>query len=250
MKLLVNINRLGQSLQEGDVDIIYSIIKNGDIKNKAQINNLIANQLVQWLKISPHDVGRETLERYAKMSSKELYIPFTLVKPEIIEQRIIAPLESAKRFACLGEYLASIALSGLVGEMLSVFIWDMEFEKRKNKQGEIIQDRKFFKNNFERLNQSIRINVIEAFGYISAVKSEKFRNLANNRNRILHSWTDPCLREEIEKNAVDCYSVAALLMKDIFKLELKDTGSLKIDEKVMKYINSREIMTDSRNKAD
>lgn len=247
MKLLININRLGQSLQEGDIDTIHSIIKNGDIKDKTQANNLIANQLMQWFKIPSQDIGRDTLERYAKMSTKELYIPFTLVKPKIIEQRIITPLESAKRFACVGEYLASIALSGLVGEMLSVFIWDMESEGRKNEQGEIIRDQKLFKNNFDRLQQSLRIKVIEAFGYIDDGNAKKFKNLANNRNRVLHSWTDSYLREEIENVAIDCYSVAASLMKDIFKLELNDAGSIKMDEKVMEYIKSKDLIGDSHN---
>lgn len=250
MKLLININRLGQALQEAEIDTILPIIKKGENADETNINNLIANQLIRWFKIPPQDVSRETLERYAKMSSKELYIPFTLAKPEIIEQRIIAPLESAKRFTCAGEYLASIALSGLVGEMLTVFIWDMESEERRNVQGHVIQDQKLFKNNFDRLQQSLRINVIETFGYIDATQAGKFRELAKNRNRILHSWTDLYLREEIEKVAIKCYSLAASVMKEIFKLELKDAGSLKMDQKVMKYVKSKEPKIDSANESN
>ena len=247
MKLLININRLGQALQEAEIDTILPIIARGESKDETNINNLIANQLKIWFKIPPEDIRRETLERYAKMSSRELYVPFTLAKPEIIEQRIIAPLESAKRFACIGEYLGSIALSGLVGEMLAVFIWEMESGVRRDVQDDVIQDKKFFKNNFDKLQQSLRINVIEAFGYIDATKANKFRELARNRNRILHSWTDSYLREEIEKVAIGCYSLAASSMKEIFKLELKDAGSLKMDQKVMKYVKSREPVVDSTN---
>lgn len=249
MKLLVNINRLGQALQEAEIDTILPIITKGENTDETNINNLIANQLIRWFKIPPQDINRETLERYAKMSSKELYIPFTLARPEIIEQRIIAPLESAKRFACVGEYLASIALSGLVGEMLAVFIWEMESEERKNSQGQVIQDQKFFKNNFDGLRQSLRINIIEAFDYIDATQAGKFRELAKNRNRILHSWTDSYLREAIEKVAIECYSLAASLMKEIFKLELKDAGSLKMDQKVMRYVKSKEPKIDSTNES-
>ena len=245
MKLLVNINRLGQALQEAEIDTILPIVTKGESTDETNINNLIADQLIRLFKIPPQDINRETLERYAKMSSKELYIPFTLAKPEIIEQRIIAPLESAKRFACVGEYLASIALSGLVGEMLAVFIWEMESNERRNAQDQIIQDQKLFKNNFDRLQQSLRINVIKAFGYIDAAQAGKFRELAKNRNKILHSWTDSYLREEIEKVAIECYSLAASLMKEIFKLELKDAGSLKMDQKVMRYVKSKEPKIDS-----
>jgi len=250
MKLLVNINRLGQALQEAEIDTILPIVTKGESADESNINNLIANQLLRWFKIPPQDIKRETLERYAKMSSKELYIPFTLAKPEIIEQRIIAPLESAKRFACVEEYLASIALSGLVGEMLAVFIWEMESDERKNARGHTIQDQKIFTNSFDRLQQSLRINVIEAFGYVDTKQVGKFRELAKNRNKILHSWTDSYLREEIEKIAIECYSLAASLMKEIFKLELKDAGSLKIDQKVMRYVKSKEPKIDSTDKSD
>lgn len=250
MKLLVNINRLGQALQEAEIDTILPIITKGESADESNINNLIANQLLRWFKIPSQDIKRETLERYAKMSSKELSIPFTLAKPEIIEQRIIAPLESAKRFACAEEYLASIALSGLVGEMLAVFIWEMESSERKNAQGHAIQDQKILKNSFDRLQQSLRINVIEAFGYVDTTQAGKFRELAKNRNKILHSWTDSYLREEIEKIALECYSLVASLMKEIFKLGLKDAGSLTVDQKVMRYVKSKEPKIDSTDKSD
>ena len=159
MKLLININRLGQALQEAEIDTILPIIARGESKDETNINNLIANQLKIWFKIPPEDIRRETLERYAKMSSRELYVPFTLAKPEIIEQRIIAPLESAKRFACIGEYLGSIALSGLVGEMLAVFIWEMESGVRRDVQDDVIQDKNFLSNSYTNFKNKIGLNV-------------------------------------------------------------------------------------------
>src|SRR5438445_481442 len=120
-KLLININRLGGHII--DIDTAISAIKNpekttGIYKwNKYQID-----QVVDWFKIPRELINRDTLERYNKMSSTQ-FIPFTLAEPEIIEQRIISPLESAKRLSCVGDFIASIALSGLVGEMLTVLVW-------------------------------------------------------------------------------------------------------------------------------
>lgn len=241
MKVLININRLGGPLTKKEIDFILEIAQNIDsekekLDKEFDANKHFAIQLVEWFGISSKNISREMLERYAKMSPKELYIPFTLAKPEKIEQRIISPLVSAKRLGCIGEFLASIALSGLVGEMLAIFLWEVNIEERKDKNGITIKDQKLFGEGFSQLPQNQRINILQAFSYIDSDQVGKSRELASRRNDILHSWTDSLTREEIEKYVISCYSCAAFLMKGVFGLELSDPGSLKMNPKIMKYL--------------
>ncbi len=240
--MFVNINRLGHYLAEAEVQSILAIIKKGHTGTKTDRNHVIANQLISWLKMPRADISREILHRYARMSTRELYIPFTLARPEIVEQRIIAPLESAKRFACRGEYLGSVALSGLVGEMLVVFVWEMNSSKRRDSHDEEIDDKRIINNKFDKIPQSVRVNMLEAFDYIDTETVTKFRDLSEKRNAMLHSWTDSIVLKDIEESAIRCYSLAASLMKGIFKLELQDPGSLKMDKKVIKFLKSRNIV--------
>lgn len=240
-QVLININRLGWSLKEGDIDIVLEMIKKEGVENKYasgefSIHKHFANQLMKFLEISPDTITRSMLECYAKMSPQDLYIPFTLSKPEIIEQRIIAPLVSAKKLACLGEFLASVSLSGVVGEMLAVFVWEMNAEDRVDKHGNPVEDRKLLVEGFSQMPQNQRINILQAFGYIDSVQVGKFKELTSRRNNILHSWTDSLRREEIENYAIICYSCAAFLMKGILEIELANAGSLKVSPKVMAYI--------------
>jgi len=239
-KVLVNINRLGGLPLDADIDMILAIINgnNGNLESddKSDMNRHYAEQVVRSFRISKDLITREMLERYIKMSS--IYIPFTLAQPEIIEQRIVAPLESAKRLACIGDYLASISLSGLVGEMLTVLLWEMNFNTIKDKKYGTVTDKKLFNNRFDRLQQSLRINIIEAFGYIGVDSANTLRKLQDERNEILHRWTDSYTMENIENIAIDCYNYAATLMKKILAIDLADPSSLKIDKRILDYISS------------
>lgn len=236
MKTLININRLGWSLDERDIDATLDIIQGGITGNQYaetvfNPQKHFANIFIEWLKIPPQKITRDILERYVKMSPPELYIPFTLAQPEIIEQRIIAPLESAKRLACSEEFLASIALSGLVGELLVIFQWELHADDRKP-----ISDRNIIRNGFSELPQNQRLNMLQAFGYINDSQTGRFKELYQRRNSMLHSWTDAFRRDEIETYAIRCYCNAAFLMKGIFGIELTTADSLKMNVEVMRYI--------------
>lgn len=242
MDILVNINRFGGPLTKEQTDFILKIVQNIDSGKETlgKENNtneyIAARQLIEWLEISPKSITPDMLERYTKMSPEELYIPFTLAKPEKIEQRITAPLVSAKRLGCIGEFLASIALSGLVGEMLAILIWDLNAAGRMDTGGAIIKDQRLIGEGFSKLKQSQRISMLQAFGYVSSINIGLFKELAERRNNLLHGWTDSMTRNQIEQSVIRSYSCATLLMKDVLGIKLADAGSLKVDEKVMMYL--------------
>jgi hypothetical protein len=247
VKAIINISRLGESFEEKDIDVILAVINEGTnlkstIDGEADFKKRLIARLITWLNIPRQEITREIISRYIKATPADFGILFTLAKPEIIEQRIVAPLESAKRFACLGEFLGSIALSGLVGEILTVFVWDLNKAGRKDKNHKFIEDQSLFKGrNFDKLQQSLRINIIEAFNYIDSVQAEKFRQLSLDRNKILHSWTDSFVREELEATAISCYLCAASLMKTVFKIKLADASSISMDPKVAKYLEQFDV---------
>ena len=240
-KILININRLGFALTGKDIDTILDLINKSTNQEGGEFNidKHTTDALVTWLGCPREQITREVLERYVKMSPQELYIPFTLAEPEKVEQRIIAPLTSAKKLACLGEFLASIALSGLVGEMLAIFIWELNRTERKGPDGSTVKDRNLIGEGFSQLPQNQRVNLLQSFGYINSTQVGKFKELASRRNNILHSWTDAHTREQIEEHAIACFSCAALLMKQIFGIELADAGSLKVNQKVLNYLGNK-----------
>src|SRR3989344_3610567 len=123
-KVLININRLVGVI--ANIDAVLDFIKNPKEKtDEFDIDKHTITQIIEWFRIDSGLITREMLECYNKMSSNELNITFTLAEPKIIEQRIVTPLISAKRNACIGDFLASIALSGLVGEMLTILVWEI-----------------------------------------------------------------------------------------------------------------------------
>lgn len=230
-------------LKKERIDKILEIAKSFNLEHelneeKSDFNKHADIMLIKWFKIPPQQITPDILRRYVKMSPQALYIPITLAHPEIIEQRIITPIDSAKRFACLGEFLASVALSGVVGEMLTVLIWELHAESRKNNKGMLVEDRKLFgrrSKSFTQINQAMRVSILDAFGYIESKQKEKFQALSNKRNDMLHGWTDSRSREEIESIAIDCFCNAAFLVKEIFRIKVVK-GSIKINPEMIQYL--------------
>jgi len=237
-KLLININRLVGFI--ANIDAVLDFIKNPkENTDEFDIDKHTITQIIEWFRIDRSLINSEMLERYNKMSSNELNITFTLAEPEIIEQRIVTPLVAAKRNACTGDFLASIALSGLVGEMLTVLVWEINSDTRRSKDGALLEDKSILITNFDKIQQSLRVNIIEAFGYINLEEAKIFRDLSSLRNQVLHRWTDSYSKDEIEKIAINVFSCATLLVKKIIQLELADSSSVKINPKVLNYISSK-----------
>lgn len=236
-KVTVQINKLGLPLRSEEVDEIFGIIRaDTALKDKNPFKKQLADSLVQFFGVPDTDVTHQMLVRYSKMTPQNLYIPFTLAEPKRIEEQIVSPLFSAKRLACVGEFLASVALSGMVGEMMAVFIWDLYANDRRGRGGKPIKDKDFFRLGFSKIFQGTRINILLAFNYITKEQYNRFQELSGRRNHILHPWIAPLGEEKLENTAVKCYCIAANLMKEVFGIQLADAGTLKISPHVMSYI--------------
>lgn len=240
-KVLINFNRLGWPLRFDEVEAVFQNVNTGNFDQKDgdqefDVVKYTARQIIELLQIPSEQVTKPMVRRYAMLSTEELYIPVTLARPEKIEQRIVSPLVSAKRLACLGqtEFLASIAMSGLVGEMLAIIIWESHSKERQSKN---INEKILFNKGFDDVRQSQRVRTLHAFGYINSEEFGKFRKLASQRNRVLHSFTDEFSNEELESITIVCYSLATTLLKEIFKITVVNGNSLDVDYRIMNYLN-------------
>jgi len=67
-------------------------------------------------------LSKEILERYVEATTQDSHTAIVPHTKEIFE-RLLKPLRSAKKCYCLGDYAATIALCGVVGEMLAILLW-------------------------------------------------------------------------------------------------------------------------------
>ena len=74
---------------------------------------------------------------------------------------MLKPLKSAKKNYCLGEYPATIALCGVVGEMLPILLWKINDVRLKGQSITEEDEAGLFGKSFEKLNQDQRLKILK-----------------------------------------------------------------------------------------
>jgi len=175
---------------------------------------------------------KELLSRFRKINTKKTFMN---VVPAI--QKLLKPLEDSCKSYCFGLHSASIALSGVVAESLQILLWEMHGVTVKGQTMTEQQEKAILGRRFERMEQTRRIEVLEAFGWITASQKTRFCHIRDARNRYLHSWEEDFAREEQE--ALLCYQHAFALFKEITGVELHDAGSIKANPLLVKWMNNQ-----------
>ncbi len=175
-------------------------------------------------------LSKGILERYIEITTDKLHLSMVPHKKEF-DERLLKPLRSAKKNYCLGDYLATIASCGIVGEMLAILVWK---SKKVSLKGNLLteEDEKcLFGSSFEKLGQKRRLEVLKTFYHINDSQYKNFLLLKNNRRPYLHLWTAD-LGDEKEKGK-ECIEKAFLLFKEIINLRLENARSLSMNSSIL-----------------
>jgi HEPN domain-containing protein len=151
-----------------------------------------------------------------------------------IFERLLKPLKSAKRNYSLGDYLATVSTCGIVGEMLTILIWEINDVRLNNKPLSKSMEKVILGHSFEeRLSQDRRLKILKAFGLISESQYQELNSIREIRNRYLHSWKEESLNEK--KDAFDTIKYAFRIFREITGIGIGDEpGTIKINPKLLK----------------
>lgn len=188
------------------------------------------------LGLPPNILPDEVLERYARLSTRELYVPF-LPHTDKIFERLLLPFKSAKKCFCFGEFLATIELCAHVGEMLAQLVWGMDSPFKDN-DGRVDElEKAFFGSRFERLTQERRVTILQASRRITQGQRERFTDLRTTRRKYFHLWSEPV--SEVEKDSERCFGSVCRLVKEILQIDIsEDTpGKVAVDPRLSRYLD-------------
>ena len=182
-------------------------------------------------------LSKEILERYVEATEIHMSIvPHT----KAIFQRLLKPLRSAKKCYCLGDYAATIALCGTVGEMLAILLWKINDITFKGKPITEQDEKGIFGGSFENLGQDKRLRVLKTFGHINETQYKSFDDVRKKRKPYLHLWTAD-LRNE-QDDALDVLKKSFQLFNEVAGIDLADARTLKkVDHRLMKFLEEHEI---------
>ena len=221
-KIDIQINNFGFLMKKDDIPKILKG-RTGDILKDIEIDHL------EWFfGFSLSALTKEILNRYVEITTKDNHSFITPHTKEISE-RLVKPLKSAKKNYCLGDYSATIALCGVVGEMLAILLWKINEVRVKGKIITKKQEKGLFGRSFEELGQEQRLRILKTMSFITPDQHQKFGVIRASRKPYLHLWeVNPKYKNE-KNTALDVYKKVSYLFKKIMGISLDNASTIKVD---------------------
>lgn len=177
--------------------------------------------------------------RYLEVSLESRRLSFVPAEPRILE-RLVWPLLHAKGAYVLGNYLGTIALTGMVAEMVAILFFELSEMKINDRPMSSAAERRLFGSSFEGLGQARRVDILWAYEIISEELKEKFDRIRTRRRKYLHFWSEE--HQAIEKDSRDCYLAATELVVGVIGQDFAD-GRVLINPKLLEYLKDRGLLS-------
>lgn len=176
----------------------------------------------------------EDIKARNEVISREERQVFAVPAVDQILRRLVWPLRHAKGSFLVGNYLGTIALCGLVAEMLALLLRDMSHLSLNGKPMTVNDERRLFGSSFEKLGQERRVGVLHAYGIIDDETQSAFDAVRSIRRRYLHFLGTP--DDDIVPDATNCYvNTVDLTMKIIAEQGFQE-GRILLRRQVLDYM--------------
>jgi hypothetical protein len=156
-----------------------------------------------------------------------------------ILDKLVWPLRHAKASYCLGNFLGTIALGGMVSEMVAITYFEAtDWQINGQPMTEKMQ-RDIWGDTFEKLGQDRRVRLLHAYGLLSDALRESFDRVRLVRKRYLHLASQG--HASIEADARDAYAEASKQVATLIGQGF-DEGRLVLNPVMVRYLSRRGLM--------
>lgn len=185
--------------------------------------------LADFLGIRVEDIADEITQRYVEVTPVEHYRQMTPAYDKL-RIRIVEPLRIAKKSYCFGEYVTSIALSGIVGEMIAHVLYQIN---DPSANAHSIHD-------FGELGQKKRIKRLSELKFVSADQNKMLSYLQETRRPYMHWWDLERSADEIKNDAKEAVIRATELFFSVFDIGFASASSVSVDLKLKAFLDKVE----------
>jgi hypothetical protein len=181
------------------------------------------------------------ISRYKTISIEKKRI-FVAPNEQRILDKLIWPLRNAKAGYMCGNFLGTIALCGMVAEMVSILLFDINSLKINHTDLTKKDQEAVFGSKFEKLGQERRVNILYTFGIINSEMKQNFDIIRNIRRGYLHLWSQD--HEKLPLDSVKCFEAAVLLVVSAIGQDLKD-GKIVLSKEILNYLQKQGIFSEN-----
>jgi hypothetical protein len=180
---------------------------------------------------SPSDLPT-LIARYREISTEDVRLSI-VPNEERISDKLVAPLRHAKASYMVGNFLATLALCGMVAEMLALLLWEMAETTINGQRMTTKEEENLFGRTFEKLGQDRRVKVLLTYGLISDRVRDDLELVRKTRNKYLHLWSQD--HYELPKDAVSVFKAAVRVTVALLGQDIAD-GKFVLRPHLLKYL--------------
>lgn len=175
------------------------------------------------------------IDRYNQINKEAPRWNFPPQEQNILE-KMVWPLRQAKANYVLGNYLATLALCGIVAEMASMLLFEISTITINNQPLTDKDQENLFGARFEKLRQSRRVKILRAYNIIDDALVKDFDMVASSRNKYLHNWSVD--HENLADVALEAYVATLGIIAQIMG-EQTHEGRIYMSPAMVRYLESR-----------
>jgi hypothetical protein len=177
-------------------------------------------------------------ERYVAAQEEVQLFAFPNL-PAIIE-KILEPLRHAKAAYVMGNYLGTIALSGMVAEMTSILTYEVRGFHVNGVAPDEQTQRRIFGGVVEKLGQERRVDVLFGTGLITEDERKNFTVVRELRRKYLHLLSQS--HEHLREDALAAFRATANAVASFLGITPGAAGAMRIDQRLLNYLAAKGLL--------
>jgi hypothetical protein len=158
---------------------------------------------------------------------------YVLPLEQRLEDKLILPLRQAYASHLLGNYLGTLALCGMIGEMLTIFKFEISNIKLARRKLSKDDEKSLFGYEFERLGQERRIEVLTVYKLIDKDSAKLLGKIRKIRNNYLHYWSRD--HDQLENDSFQVLCATIDFVKNSFPQHFEN-GKVVLSPEVTQYL--------------
>jgi hypothetical protein len=184
--------------------------------------------------------------RFKEISKEEPRLFAAPVEQRILD-KLVWPLRHAKAGYMVGNYLGTIALCGMVAEMVAMLLFEISTINLNNKPMTEHDQISVFGSKFEKLGQDRRVQILNAYGVINDDLKKAFDSIRITRKKYLHLWSQD--HEQLPADAIEAFNSAILIAVTAIGQNVQD-GKLVLNPSLVKYLAQKGLYRGDDDKMD
>jgi len=179
------------------------------------------------------------VERYKEISQEKTRLSAAPVEDRILE-KLVWPLRHSKACYMTGNYLGTIALCGMVSEMVAILLYELSEFQINNRKMTSSDEKALWGSSFEKLGQEKRVKILHVYNIIDDETKANFDLIRTTRKKYLHLWSQD--HDFLPKDAVRTFNSAAAVVVKAIGQDIRE-GKLYLNPTLIKYLERKGVYT-------